>query len=62
MLSQESKQYGIKGQYEINISNNIAAALKKSNVNMITTRAGEYQILIQQGASLLLVVATGITD
>lgn len=39
MLSQETKQYGIKGQYEINISNNIAAALKKSNVNMITNKA-----------------------
>jgi hypothetical protein len=60
-MSQETKQYGIKGQYEINISNNIAAALKKSNVNTIINRAGEYQILNQQGAWLLLVVATRIT-
>jgi len=48
-MSQETKQYGIKGQYEINISNNIAAALKKSNVNMITNRPGEYQVVSQLG-------------
>jgi len=29
MVSQETKQYEIKGQYEINISNNIAEAFKK---------------------------------
>ena len=51
MLSQETKQYGIKGQYEINTSNNIAEALKKP---------GEYQIVSQQGAWLLSDVATRI--
>jgi len=29
MVFQGTKQHGIKGQYEINISNNIAEALKK---------------------------------
>jgi hypothetical protein len=61
MMSQEAKQYGIKGQYEINTSNNIAEALKKSNVNENTNRAQEYQIVSQQGAWLLSVVATRIT-
>jgi hypothetical protein len=60
MVSQGTKQYGIKGQYEINISNNIAEALKKSNVNTNTNTA-EYQIMSQQGAWLLSVVATRIT-
>jgi hypothetical protein len=45
MMSQETKQYGIKRQYDINISNNIAEALKISNVNMNTNRAAEYQIV-----------------
>jgi len=48
-MSQETKQYGINGQYEINISNNIAAALKKLNVNTITNRAGECQVVSQPG-------------
>jgi hypothetical protein len=61
VVSQETKQHGINGQYEINISNNIAEALKKSNVNMNTNRAGEYQIVSQQGAWVLSVVATRIT-
>jgi hypothetical protein len=61
MVSQETKQYGIKGQHEINISNNIAEAFKKSNVNMNTNRAGEYQIVSQQEAWLLSVVAIRIT-
>lgn len=60
MVSQGTKQYGIKGQYEINISNNIAEALKKSNVNTNTNTA-EYQIMSQQGAWLLSDVATRIT-
>jgi hypothetical protein len=60
IVSQETKQYGIKIQYEINIANNITEALKKSHVNMNTNRAGEYQIVSQQGAWLLSVVATRI--
>jgi hypothetical protein len=61
MVYQGTKQYGIKGQYEINISNNTAEASKKSNVNMNTNTAGEYQIVTQQGAWLLSGVATRIT-
>jgi hypothetical protein len=50
----------LKDSIKINISNNIAEALKKLNVNMNTNRAGEYQIVSQQGARLLSVVATRI--
>lgn len=53
MESQETKHYGIKGQYKINISNNFAKAFKKSNVNKDTNSVGEYQIVSEKGAWLL---------